>query len=109
MRARAMRAHLTIVVLCAQGPGSAGTGRGRACARLDHGQVPRAITAAVRLMDVGRGARTGPAPAGAGRGRGWIMDRCPWQLKLPYGLWTSGVMRELIRRKLGKERGLSTV
>lgn len=45
----------------------------------------------------------------ASRVQGWITDKCPGQLKLPYALWTSGVVRELIRRRLGKELGLSTV
>lgn len=39
----------------------------------------------------------------------WIKDKCPEQLKLPYVLWTAGVVRELIRRRLGKHLGLSTV
>jgi len=43
------------------------------------------------------------------RVQGWITDKCPEQLTLPYALWTSGVVRELIRRRLGKELGLSTV
>ncbi len=38
----------------------------------------------------------------AKRVRGWIRDKCPDQLKLPYVLWTTGVVRELIRRKLAK-------
>lgn len=33
----------------------------------------------------------------------------PGQLKLPYALWTTGVVRELIRRRLGKDLGESTV
>src|SRR3984957_6772466 len=48
-------------------------------------------------------------PVEAGRVRSWITDKCPEQLKLPYALWTAGVVRELIRRRLGKELGLSTV
>jgi transposase len=51
----------------------------------------------------------GLPPVETGRVRGWITDRCPEQLKQPYVLWTAGVVRELIRRKLGKELGLSTV
>jgi transposase len=54
----------------------------------------------------GRGLLT---PVEAGRVRSWITDKCPEQLKLPYALWTAGVVRELIRRRLGKELGLSTV
>jgi transposase len=43
------------------------------------------------------------------RVRRWLTDKCPEQLKLPYALWTAGVVRELIRRRLGKHLGLSTV
>jgi len=54
----------------------------------------------------GRGLLT---QAEANRVQAWIIDRCPEQLKLPFALWTSGIVRELIRRRLGKELGLSTV
>jgi len=54
----------------------------------------------------GRGLLT---HAEATRVQGWITDKCPEQLKLPYALWTSGVVRELIRRRMGKDLGLSTV
>lgn len=47
--------------------------------------------------------------AEATRVQGWIRDKCPDQLKLPDMLWTAGVVRELIRRRLGKELALSTV
>jgi transposase len=47
--------------------------------------------------------------AEARRVQRWIKDKCPEQLKLPYALWTAGVVRELIRRRLGKHLGLSTV
>ena len=43
------------------------------------------------------------------RVQGWIRDKCPDQLKLPYMLWTAPVVREVIRRRLGKELGESTV
>jgi len=46
--------------------------------------------------------------AEAKRVRGWITDKCPEQLKLPYVLWTAGIIQELIRRRLGKNLGLST-
>ena len=46
--------------------------------------------------------------AEARRVQGWIKDKCPEQLKLPYALWTAGVVRELIHRRLGKHLGLST-
>src|SRR5450631_2002479 len=39
----------------------------------------------------------------------WIRDKCPDQLKLPYVLWTAGIVQELIRRRLGKNLALSTV
>jgi len=45
----------------------------------------------------------------AKRVQGWIRDKCPDQLKLPYMLWTAPVVREAIRRRLGKELGESTV
>jgi len=39
----------------------------------------------------------------------WIRDKCPDQLKMPYVLWTAPVVRDLIRLRLGKNLGLSTV
>ncbi len=39
----------------------------------------------------------------------WIRDKCPDQLKMPYVLWTAPVVRDLIRLRLGKRLGLSTV
>jgi transposase len=45
----------------------------------------------------------------AKRVQGWIRDKCPEQLKLPYVLWTAGIVQQLIRRRLGKNLGLSTV
>jgi transposase len=47
--------------------------------------------------------------AEARRVQAWLRDKCPEQLKLPYALWTAGVVRELIRRRLGKDLGESTV
>ena len=41
--------------------------------------------------------------------RAWIADKTPDQLKLPFALWTSRAVRELIARRLGKRLGLSTV
>ena len=41
--------------------------------------------------------------------RRWIADKTPDQLKLPFALWTSRAVRELIERRLGKRLGLSTV
>lgn len=41
--------------------------------------------------------------------KAWVTDKCPEQLKLPFALWTTGVVRELIRRRLGKTLGESTV
>jgi transposase len=44
-----------------------------------------------------------------GKVRGWIADRTPDQLKLPFALWTSRAVRELIELQFGKRLGLSTV
>ena len=45
----------------------------------------------------------------AGKVRGWIADRTPDQLELPFALWTCRAVRELIERRFGKRLGLSTV
>lgn len=45
----------------------------------------------------------------AGKARGWIADGTPDQLELPFALWTSRAVRELIERRFGKRLGLSTV
>jgi transposase len=47
--------------------------------------------------------------AEAARVRRWIADRTPDQLKLPFALWTSRAVRDLILLRLGKRLGLSTV
>src|SRR5271165_7570981 len=44
--------------------------------------------------------------AEARRVKAWIMDKCPEQLKLPFAVWAAGMVRELIRRRLGKHLGL---
>src|SRR5918994_426828 len=41
--------------------------------------------------------------------RRWIAERRPDQLKLPFALWTSRAVRELIERRFGQRLGLSTV
>jgi len=41
--------------------------------------------------------------------RDWIADGTPDRLELPFGLWTSRAVRELIERRLAKRLGLSTV
>ena len=41
--------------------------------------------------------------------QGWIRDRMPDQLKLPFALWTSRAVRDLITLRFGKTLGLSTV
>ena len=41
--------------------------------------------------------------------RSWITDKTPDQLKLPFALWTSRVVRDLIEARLGKRLGLSTM
>ena len=45
----------------------------------------------------------------AGQVQGWIRDRTPDQLKLPFALWTSRAVRDLIALRFGKMLGLSTV
>ena len=40
--------------------------------------------------------------------RGWITDKTPDQLKLPWALWTSRTVRDLIELRFGKTLGLST-
>jgi transposase len=41
--------------------------------------------------------------------RGWIADKSPEQLKLPFALWTARAVLELIERRLDIRLGLSTV
>jgi transposase len=41
--------------------------------------------------------------------RAWIVEQTPDQLGLPFGLWTSRAVRELIERRLGKRLGLTAV
>jgi len=45
----------------------------------------------------------------AGRVQRWIADKTPDQLKLPFALWTSRAVRDLIELRFGKRLGLSTV
>ena len=45
----------------------------------------------------------------AGKIQGWIRDKTPDQLKLPFALWTSRAVRDLIALRFGKTLGLSTV
>jgi transposase len=45
----------------------------------------------------------------ASKVRGWIADKTPDQLKLPFALWTSRAVRDLIALRFGKQLGLSTV
>lgn len=45
----------------------------------------------------------------AGQIRPWIVERTPDQLELPFGLWTSRAVRELIARRLAKRLGLTAV
>jgi transposase len=54
----------------------------------------------------GRGRLTA---AEAGQARRWIADRTPDQLKLPFALWTSRAVRDLIELRFAKRLGLSTV
>ena len=41
--------------------------------------------------------------------RAWIVEQTPDQLELPFGLWTSRAVRELIERRFGKRLGLTAV
>ena len=45
----------------------------------------------------------------AGQIRRWIVEHTPDQLGLPFGLWTSRAVRELIERRLEKRLGLTAV
>jgi transposase len=45
----------------------------------------------------------------AGQIRQWIAERTPDQLELPFALWTSRAVRELIERRFGKRLGLTAV
>jgi transposase len=45
----------------------------------------------------------------AGKVRGWIAEGTPDRLDLPFALWTSRAVRELVERRLEKRLGLSTV
>jgi transposase len=54
----------------------------------------------------GEGRLTGEE---AGKARGWIAEGTPDRLDLPFALWTSRAVRELVERRLEKRLGLSTV
>jgi transposase len=45
----------------------------------------------------------------AGKVRGWIAEGTPDRLDLPFALWTSRAVRELVERRFGRRLGLSTV
>ena len=45
----------------------------------------------------------------ARRVQGWIANKCPDQMQLPFALWTAQAVRELIYKKFGKTLGLSTM
>src|SRR3954453_12182740 len=45
----------------------------------------------------------------AGKVRGWVAEGTPDRPGLPFALWTSRAVRELIERRLAKRLGLSTV
>ena len=45
----------------------------------------------------------------ARRVQGWIANKCPDQMQLPFALWTAQAVRELIDKKFGKTLGLSTM
>ena len=44
-----------------------------------------------------------------GQVQGWIRDKTPDQLRLPFALWTSRAVRDLIALRFDKQLGLSTV
>src|SRR3954452_250056 len=54
----------------------------------------------------GKGRLTGEE---AGKAGGWIAEGTPDRLDLPFALWTSRAVRELVERRLEKRLGLSTV
>jgi transposase len=54
----------------------------------------------------GKGLLTGDE---ARQVRGWIAEGTPDRLGLPFALWTSRAVRELVERRLEKRLGLSTV
>jgi transposase len=60
-----------------------------------------------------RGRRAGDrlmlTAAEARRVQRWIRDKMPDQMKLPFALWTTQAVRELIYKKFGKTLGLSTM
>jgi transposase len=45
----------------------------------------------------------------AGQVRRWLTEQAPDQLELPFALWTSRAVRELVERRFDKRLGLSTV
>src|ERR671938_1645594 len=45
----------------------------------------------------------------AGQVRAWVAEGTPDRLGLPFALWTSRAVRELVERRLAKRLGLSTV
>jgi transposase len=54
----------------------------------------------------GRGRLTGDE---ARQVRGWVAEGTPDRLELPFALWTSRAVRELVERRFGTRLGLSTV
>jgi transposase len=68
-------------------------------------QGPRGLAAGRR----GRPCQPRLATAQARQVRGWIRDRCPDQLKLPFALWTREAVQLLLARRLGVEVSVWTV
>jgi transposase len=60
-----------------------------------------------------RGRRVGDqlmlTASDARRVQGWIANKSPDQMQLPFALWTAQAVRELISNKFGKTLGLSTM
>jgi transposase len=61
-----------------------------------------------RRVSPRRGKGTSSADE-AGQVRAWIVEQTPDQLGLPFALWTSRAVRELIERRLGKRLGPTAV
>src|ERR1022692_1821346 len=55
------------------------------------------------------GIEKGKRGVEARRVQGWIANKCPDQMQLPFALWTAQAARELIHKKFGKSLGLSTM
>ena len=105
-----------IVLVEQKGMSQACGGQGRWRAAADGQPVAEALPGVGRGRPPGRAAGLrAQGPGGADRRAGaagparWIAEKTPDQLKLPFALWTSRAVRELIERRFGQRLGLSTV